>query len=150
MNRRVIALALACLLIGLAAGAAVGVLVLDDSSDDASEDSEQAAAVDPNEATLRVRLMAPDDGCWTRTIEDEVERGCGSLTFPLQVRAGVPVVFDREPRAAWTWCIVVEEEGKIIMTRGPDSSPDYSLDFSWQPPELSGNPPDLQIEPVTC
>lgn len=107
-------------------------------------------AEDRPENTILVRFMAPDDGCWTATIEDEIRDGCGSLTFPLNVRGDINVVFERTPPAAWTWCLVVEADGKIVQTVGPDSNPDYPLGFWWGPPELSGNPPDLQVEPVTC
>jgi hypothetical protein len=102
------------------------------------------------ERTIDVRLMAPEDGCWTATIEDELRDGCGGLTLPLRIRGDINVVFERTPPAAWTWCLVVEADGEIVQTVGPDSNPDYPLGFWHGPAEISGNPPALQIEPVTC
>jgi hypothetical protein len=99
------------------------------------------------EQTIEVRLMAPDDGCWRATIGDEVRDGCGGLTLPLLVRGETNVLFERTPPAAWTWCAVVEVDGKVVMTRGPDSNPDYELAIWYTPTEY---PAEYQIEPVTC
>jgi hypothetical protein len=107
-------------------------------------------ADDLRENTIDVRLMAPPDGCWMATIEDDVFHECGSTLLPLQVRGNVNGVFERTPPAGWTWCLVVEWDGNVVQTVGPDSNPVYPLGFGWGPPDDSGIPYDPQIDPVSC
>ena len=102
-----------------------------------------------------VSLMAPDDGCWTRTISDELKveddmtEGCGSVTFPVRFRKDIDISFERRPPASWTWCLMAAVDGKIVLTRGPDASPEHSLDVVW-PPKFGGTSPSAAVPPVTC
>jgi hypothetical protein len=151
-SRRVLTLLVAGLFLAVATAA----VVFGARSDD--DQTKNLAAVvrdSAREETILVRLMAPDDGCWTRTItdelrvDDEVSEGCGAVTFPVRVRKEITISFERRPPASWTWCLVAAVDGKVVLTRGPDSNPEYSLDVYWSPPELEGTPVP-EVEPVTC
>jgi hypothetical protein len=145
---------LTLLLAGLFVAVATAAVVLGVRSEDDQVTNSDAVTGSPPEETILVRLMAPDDGCWTRTItdelnvEDEVTEGCGPVTFPVRFRKEINISFERNPPASWTWCLVAAVDGKVVLTRGPDSNPEYSLDVYWAPPELGGTPPE--IAPVTC
>lgn len=101
------------------------------------------------EKTIVARLIAPEDGCWTATIEDEIEDGCGSRDLSLDVRGEVLVAFERNPPAAWPWCLNLELDGRVVQTFGPDSNPSYPLAFWYAPPE-PGYGEDGEVEPVDC
>jgi len=145
---------LALLAAGLTIGVAVtAVVFLYDSTE--SDPNRDAISARAPEKTMLVRLMAPDDGCWTRTIrdelnvEDEVTEGCGPVTLPVRFRKDIDISFERRPPASWTWCLVAAVDGQIVLTRGPDSNPDYSLDAQW-PPKFGGNSPIVEVAPVAC
>jgi hypothetical protein len=137
------------LLVGVFAGLAAAAGVLGARSDDDQPDDLDVATSSapeatipgtaPEEQTIVLRLTAPGDGCWTRTITDQpnvdgkVAEGCGSVSFPVRVRNWVDISFERRPPASWTWCLVGTVDGRIVLTRGPDSNPEYSLDVYWAP-----------------
>jgi hypothetical protein len=139
---------------GLFVVVATAAVLLGARLDDDQADNLEAVTASGPEETILVRLMAPDDGCWTRTITDELEveddvtEGCGPVTFPVRFRKAVTISFERNPPASWTWCLIAAVDGKVVLTRGPDSNPEYSLDVYWAPPELGGTPPE--IAPVRC
>ena len=149
MTRRTISAAL--ILAGVVVGVAVTVTASYMRSQlDRNENLDAITATAPRKILL-VRLMAPDDGCWTRTIggesnvEDEVAEGCGPVTFSVRYRKDVNISFERRPHASWTWCLSAAAGGRVVLNRGPDSSPDYSLEVYFD-----GKPPRGRIEPVAC
>jgi hypothetical protein len=89
------------------------------------------------EKTIHARLTAPDTGCWKATIESEVEKGCGSKDLVLDVQGDINVAIERDPPAAWTWCLNLEADGKVFQTYGPDSNPQYALGFGYEVLRLS-------------
>jgi hypothetical protein len=101
------------------------------------------------ETTIVARLTAPADGCWIATIEDEIEEGCGSRDLSLDVRGEVNVVFERDPPGAWTWCLNLEVDGRVVQTLGPGSNPVQPLGFRYAPPE-PGYGANVEVEPVRC
>jgi hypothetical protein len=102
------------------------------------------------EKTIHARLTAPDTGCWKATIESEVEKGCGSKDLVLDVQGDINVAIERDPPAAWTWCLNLEADGKVFQTYGPDSNPQYALGFGYGSSDYPGNTPDAPVPPVTC
>ena len=151
------AIAIALFFSGLAVGVVVTAVIVgvDRSGSDHVENIDAISAGAPEKEIL-LRLMAPDDGCWTRTImdelaaDDEISEGCGSVTFSLPFREGIMVSFERMPPASWTWCLSAAVDGKVVLTRGPDSNPDYSMDVTWSPADVESWSPGVKIEPVTC
>jgi hypothetical protein len=153
-NSNAFLLALAAAFAGLTVGVVVTVAVLADRSDPIERANLDAVEQTPPAKTILVRLMAPDDGCWTRTItdelkaEDEVKEDCGAVTFTVPVRKDINISFERRPPGSWTWCLVAAVDGKLVLTRGPDSNPEYGMDVYWAIPEPGWEP--FHIEPVSC
>src|SRR5688500_7956052 len=104
-SRRLLTLVAAVLFVGVSTAAVViGARSQDDQKDDLGAGAVTASAP---EDTILVSLMAPDDGCWLRTItdglnvEDDVTEGCGSATFRVSVRKEIRISFERSPPASW-------------------------------------------------
>ncbi|MBA3567486.1 MAG: hypothetical protein H0W31_11630 [Actinobacteria bacterium] len=72
--------------------------------------------------TVLVRVEAPNGGCWSATIEDDVRNGCGSLAFPLVVEGSVSIFMERLGPAERPITAMIEVDGQVVQTVGPTTT----------------------------
>ena len=73
------------------------------------------------EKTIVVRVDAEDGGCWSAAIDNTVERGCGSRSFPLDVVGTFSIVLERDEPGTWPIALAFEADGRVVQTYGPDT-----------------------------
>ncbi len=84
--------------------------------------------------TVLVRVEAPNGGCWSATIEDDVRDGCGSLVFPIDVEGSVSIFMERLGPAEQPITAMIEVDGQVVQTVGPATKKYPTFDIAYVVP----------------